>query len=88
MKNAFDDVILCRGVSKLCCFSVFARNPIFLVTHLQSNSLTLLEVDRGVIDTAIHATSKAFAGGKANRQNRQRKMEKFALYITTNGHNL
>ena len=53
MKNAFDDVILCRGVSKLCCLSVFARNPIFLVTHLQSSSLTLLEVDREVIDTAI-----------------------------------
>ena len=36
----------------------------------------------------IHATGKAFAGGKANQQNRQRKMEKFVLYITTNGHNL
>ena len=51
-------------------------------------------------DAYIHGTGKAFAGsksfrglcriagGKANRQNQQRKMEKIALYITTNGHNL
>ena len=34
MKNAFDDVILCRGVSKLCCFYCQVFQPI---CHLSIN---------------------------------------------------